>query len=281
MKFNKHILEAINKGVRIALDDYEDIENELSSKSDIIQNDNEIANIIDNFVNLGLPSGTLWGKYNLGVNPKKLKPNDPKSYCGNYYAWGELQPKKEYTWETYKFLDHIDKLSNGLEKRFVTKYNSEDNILVLQREDNVAQILSGNSHWNLPTPIQVQELIDNTTLHIIDAGMGKPYHPDYIGYTGDGWVLTSNINGKSIFFPNAGVFLNKRIKYHESPLTGIWTNHISTGGSIANDQSKHSCADCLVFNKYTFQWADRDKANYRIFGQFKYEGLPIRPVYNR
>ena len=61
----------------------------------------------------------------MGVNPKKLNSKDPKSYCGNYYAFGEIEPKKEYTWETYKFFDHIDKLSNGLENHFVTIDNIE------------------------------------------------------------------------------------------------------------------------------------------------------------
>ena len=280
-QFNKNILEAIQRGINLALDDFED-DNELSIKSNIIKNDNIIFNIFDNFVDLGLPSGTLWARYNLGVNPKKLNPMDPKTYCGNYYAFGEIEPKKEYTWETYKFFDRTEKKSGDIENYYVTKYNSEDKLAKLQKEDNVVQLISGNNHWNLPTPEQVNELIDNTTLHIIDSGEGKPFHPDYKGYNGDGWVLISNINGNSIFFPNAGIFLNKHIKYHESPLTGVWTNRVSPGGVLANWQSNHACAVCLVFNNYKYEWAQKDKrSNYRVYGQWKFEGLPIRPVYNR
>jgi hypothetical protein len=39
-------------------------------------------------VDLGLPSGTLWCKYNLGVNPNCL--TNPVNWFGDYYAWGEI-----------------------------------------------------------------------------------------------------------------------------------------------------------------------------------------------
>jgi len=57
-------------------------------------------------VDLGLPSGTLWCKYNLGAT---CEPNNNKSWFGNYYAWGELEPnKKKYDWDHYKFYDGPD-----------------------------------------------------------------------------------------------------------------------------------------------------------------------------
>ena len=46
------------------------------------------------FIDLGLPSGTLWCKYNVGVtNPNRL--NTAKDWYGNYYAWGEVYPKRK------------------------------------------------------------------------------------------------------------------------------------------------------------------------------------------
>jgi len=44
-----------------------------------------------NFVDLGLPSKTLWSKYNLGVNPNNLE--IAADWYGDYYAFGELKPK--------------------------------------------------------------------------------------------------------------------------------------------------------------------------------------------
>lgn len=47
------------------------------------------------YVDLGLPSGTLWATCNIGANSPEEK--------GYYISWGETQPKEEYTWDTYKY----------------------------------------------------------------------------------------------------------------------------------------------------------------------------------
>ncbi|MBQ4229304.1 MAG: hypothetical protein II675_05875, partial [Bacteroidaceae bacterium] len=47
------------------------------------------------FVDMGLPSGTLWADHNVGAdNPEEN---------GAHYAWGETEPKDEYSWATYKY----------------------------------------------------------------------------------------------------------------------------------------------------------------------------------
>lgn len=51
---------------------------------------------------MGFPSGTLWAKYNLGVNPYKGLIT-PESYYGDYYCWGEIETKPEYRAIDYKF----------------------------------------------------------------------------------------------------------------------------------------------------------------------------------
>ena len=64
---------------------------------------------MNDVVDLGLPSGTLWCKYNLGVNPNQLL--IPKDWYGNYYGWGEIEDKskqdKEYNWKTYDIKNYI------------------------------------------------------------------------------------------------------------------------------------------------------------------------------
>jgi len=53
-----------------------------------------------NVVDLGLPSGTLWCKYNLDVDLNQL--TKPKDWYGSYYAWGELEANKPiYDWDHY------------------------------------------------------------------------------------------------------------------------------------------------------------------------------------
>jgi hypothetical protein len=52
---------------------------------------------LDSFVNLGLPSKTLWCKYNLGANIE--------TEYGDYYAWGELITKDKFTEKNYTYKD--------------------------------------------------------------------------------------------------------------------------------------------------------------------------------
>ncbi len=47
------------------------------------------------YVDLGLPSGTLWATYNIGATSPYER--------GTLFAWGEVEPKENYTWENYKF----------------------------------------------------------------------------------------------------------------------------------------------------------------------------------
>ena len=49
------------------------------------------------YVDLGLPSGTLWATCNVGAN----KPEE----FGDYFAWGETEPKTIYNWDTYKYFE--------------------------------------------------------------------------------------------------------------------------------------------------------------------------------
>lgn len=64
-----------------------------SSKQPSFVNISEAENFIDGhgYVDLGLPSGTLWATCNIGAS----SPTD----LGEQYAWGEIQPKSVYTEE--------------------------------------------------------------------------------------------------------------------------------------------------------------------------------------
>lgn len=44
------------------------------------------------YVDLGLPSGTLWATYNVGATSPYEK--------GDYFAWGEVEPREDFSWET-------------------------------------------------------------------------------------------------------------------------------------------------------------------------------------
>lgn len=82
------------------------------------------------YVDLGLPSGTMWASYNLGSN----KPED----FGGYYAWGEIKTKTEYNKDNYDFLQQEN----------------------LQKECDVANKQWGGG-WHIPTKEDFAELLAN------------------------------------------------------------------------------------------------------------------------
>lgn len=124
------------------------------------------------YVDLGLPSGTLWATCNVGAN-------SPEEY-GDYFAWGEIEPKETYTWDNYKW---------GTESN-ITKYNSTDGKTVLDLTDDAAHIIMGGD-WHMPSATQLVELQDNCTLTWTTQN-------NISGY------LISATNGNSIFLPTAG-----------------------------------------------------------------------------
>ena len=71
MKNYNKILEAINRGIQLALDDFEDEEQVQHVKSKQVLNRDytkEYLDAMEQFVDLGLPSGTRWFKYNFGAD---------------------------------------------------------------------------------------------------------------------------------------------------------------------------------------------------------------------
>ena len=117
-KYNK-ILEAVNRGIQLALDDFDDEEQVQNIKSKQVNHRDytkEYLDLMEEVVDLGLPSGTLWCKYNLGVDPTKLL--TPEDWYGDYYAWGDLEPNKtdedgkiDFDWSNQKYVKAFNKLT--------------------------------------------------------------------------------------------------------------------------------------------------------------------------
>ena len=84
-------------------DKEEPVNNENTQTEDDGYNENDMPSIIlfyksgtengHDYVDLGLPSGTLWATCNVGA----FKPEE----YGNNYAWGETTTKETYSWSTY------------------------------------------------------------------------------------------------------------------------------------------------------------------------------------
>ncbi len=139
------------------------------------------------YVDLGLPSGTLWATCNVGATK-------PTEY-GDLFAWGEASSKKTFTSENYKFYKIKD---DEIEE--ITKYNTEskfgaiDNKTELETQDDAAAVNWGGS-WRMPTLEEMEELVSCCNWEWTD---------DYEGSGVAGQIGKSKKNGNTIFLPAAG-----------------------------------------------------------------------------
>ena len=135
------------------------------------------------WVDLELAGGTLWATCNVGA--------ESPEECGDYFAWGETEPKTNYVWDTYKYC-------NG-SGRSLTKYctNSSygtvDGKAELEPEDDAATFNWGYE-WQMPSMDQVEELLNTAYTATYMTTQNGVY----------GMVFTSRSNGNSIFLPAAG-----------------------------------------------------------------------------
>ena len=179
------------------------------------------------YVDLGLPSGLLWAKCNVGA---QTETDD-----GLYFAWGETQgyakpiSGKSFSWSNYKW---------GRENN-LTKYNTTDGKTVLDAEDDAARVNMGGS-WRMPTQAEFQELINNTNSTWTTFG-------DISGRK-----FTSKINSsKYIFIPAAGYCYdgyrhNTKINGHvwsaslySSYVASAWRLYFYSGGIGVNYDNRY------------------------------------------
>ena len=279
MKNYKQILEAINKGIQLALDDFEDDEVQ-NIKSKQVQNRDytkEYLDLMKIAVDLGLPSGTIWCKYNLDVDPDQL--NTPEDWYGKYYAWGEIEAKKsEFSWTSYKYAEHYTDLSetesltkycNNPQKGYnqITKrWGFTDNLTELLPEDDVAYQNKElhNFKFHIPTKEQCEELLKYTNNYWIDNyDPNKTIHnpEDDGGLKGLNGRIFEGKNGNQLFIPAAGSRSSSLI-HDAGSHCRLWTSSLYL--NIPSD------AQYLYFNSYQIN----------ISNFYRYCGYSIRPVIN-
>ena len=123
-----------------------------------------ITNVPDanghDYVDLGLPSGTLWATMNIGANaPEEI---------GHYYLWGDIVPLDEPLWtyhdlgRNYKFYTYSG-LDFDWHRTSITKYSPNDEKTILDEEDDVAAVEWGGS-WRLPTITEQREFMTYCTV---------------------------------------------------------------------------------------------------------------------
>jgi hypothetical protein len=139
------------------------------------------------YVDLGLPSGTLWATCNVGASK-------PEEY-GNYFSWGETTAKSNYfSWDTYKYCEGSEyTLTKYCQQSSYGNNSFTDTLTELLPEDDAATAIWGNG-WQMPSLEQCEELINSsytTTKWMKQNGV-------------KGLMITSKSNGNTIFLPAAG-----------------------------------------------------------------------------
>ena len=139
------------------------------------------------FVDLGLPSGTLWATCNVGAT-------NPEDY-GDYFAWGETEPKDYYEWVTYKWVNVVKGDLYFTKYCFNSNEGDVDEKDQLDPEDDAAYVNWG-PEWRMPTRDQIYELVENCTAEWTQLN-------DVNG------ELLTGPNGNTLFLPAAGNMGNK------------------------------------------------------------------------
>lgn len=191
------------------------------------------------YVDLGLPSGNLWATCNLGAS-------SPEAY-GDYYAWGEVEPKQVYTYPNHKWY------KEGTPSLGFTKYNNEDGKLTLEDEDDAVIQNLGNG-WRTPTLADFRELTNQKLTTIKKTTLNGVA----------GYQITSKKNKKSIFIPCAGFKQDKP-----------QTREISSSEEVAICMTNLRRIDDKVFNAWSFAFQDDRIARY---GKRRPDGISVRPV---
>ena len=169
----------------------------------------------------------------------------PEGY-GDYFAWGETQPKDYYDWSTYKYC-------NG-DKYSMTKYCTDseygtvDNKTTLELSDDAARVNWGGK-WRMPTIEEQKELLNTsncTWTWTTQNGV-------------NGYKVTSVKNGNSIFLPAAGCLTS-------GGLSGAGSRGYYWSSSLYTYDSSIACS--LYFSSSYVGWS----------GNNRYYGLSVRAV---
>ena len=159
------------------------------------------------YVDLGLPSKTMWATCNVGA----IKPED----SGLLFQWGRtdgyMYGDKNNQFKTHN-QNKQDTGNDFIPKTTSGKLYKKNEILDL--EDDAAHVNMGGK-WRIPTEEQLEELYNNTT-HKVETINGVK-----------GMMLTSNINGCQLFIPFAGYWNNHNDSFNYIRyVANIWSSQV-------------------------------------------------------
>lgn len=222
--------------------------------STVSSGDEEHGDHVYHYVDLGLPSGTLWATRNVGA--------DTIYEYGEYYAWGEIAKKDNYT--------YAECTTNDISKDISGDPNYD-----------VAAAKWGDE-WRVPTDAEQNELYSYCRMEIVK--MPTPVTEDTPNGFVLGYMFTSTINGNHIFLPAAGYYDGEQ--YYDE-VTGE-PNPIPEGGLYRINEYGHylSSTPCSGWNagaELLHFEIRQDGESYKgyvsaDYSAYRYYGCSVRPV---
>lgn len=202
-------------------------------------------------VDLGLR--VKWATCNVGAD-------NPWDY-GDYYAWGETEPKESYTIMNYKWYAgsvyyDVAMYATRKIKKYCTSPSESylgqpDNKIKLEADDDIATIMGGNK-WRMPTEDEIIELI---------------YNCKWV------WTTMNNVKGYKIYGTKSGftdnyIFLPAAGGFCETTKDQIGSICQYWGSSKGNDYPAGGNAIAISGSQTETTYSDL----------IRWCGLPIRPV---
>ena len=225
---------------------------ELGSVDSIAFDDRNVINGHE-WVDLGLPSGTLWATCNIGANA-------PEKY-GSYFAWGETSTKRDYSSFYYKYwqIGYYKGYTKYCRRSDQGSEGYHDTLTELEPEDDAATVRWGEL-WQMPSLEQMVELLDKDYTTVIGTTLN--------GYNGS--MITSNINGRSLFLPATGSRQGEDSEY-TSEVCLYWSRSLAPSSSDAS----YLCID-ESFGPWDDDWFWDYGDDFFFIDRS--DGLTVRPV---
>ena len=183
------------------------------------------------YVDLGLPSGTMWATCNVGAT----NPEDE----GLLFQFGQV--------DGYKYGDENNNFTTDY--KITTSGKTYKTNEILDLFDDAAHVNMGGV-WRMPTQTQYSEMFNNTTRKVETINGVK------------GMLFTSKINNKRLFVPFAGYWYNGSFVAAES-LAYVWSSRVHDS-DVNNAYRLSCCSNCNAAIS-----SDRRSFAFSVRGVFK------------
>ena len=198
------------------------------------------------YVDLGLPSGTMWATCNVGAS----KPED----WGLLFQFGRVDGYK-YGDKNHKFRKNVQNLLDGSSSEYtpITTsgkiYKAND---ILDLADDAAHVNIGGA-WKMPTKDELEELVNNTTQEVETINGVK------------GMLFASNINKRQLFIPfMQGYWYNGTWYSLNKACTDIWASQVRVSSTVYAYRIYCSSANGVYVNNFFYR-----SAAFSVRGVFK------------